>query len=166
MVSLQDYSQKPLIDGVKIITPKTFKDDGGEFRELVRIRAGYDYENEFSAHTLQANHSIVEPGVVKAFHLHKKQTDLWYVLGKAIINLIDTRKAWKNAFTGPNCPRNRLVLENQLLLIPPNVAHGIGNPYKERLHMIYFTDQFFDPNDEFRIPWDIDGEKIWEIQNG
>lgn len=164
-MKLQDYSKQPEIDGVVISTPSTFIDDGGEFREIgcfVYNRSaielcGYDLATE----ELQINHSILDPGAIKAFHLHKNQTDIWYLLNKGIVVLHDVREYSKTKGI-----TMRLVLENQKVLIPNGVLHGIGNSYNSKLHMIYFTDQLFDPKDEFREPWDLLGKEIWEIQKG
>lgn len=168
-MKLQDYTKEPLIKGVEISTPQVHKDCGGEFREIGRFTVYQEdglvntpFNNEAGEiYKLQVNHSILEPGTIKAFHLHKKQTDLWYLLNKGIVVLYDLREG-SDTFK----IQNRFILENQKVLIPPGVAHGIGNPYLNKLHMIYFTDQFFNPKDEFRLPWDTLGETIWEIQKG
>lgn len=182
--TLQDYSPKSRIEGVKIFTSKTFVDDGGEFKEIGRFgiepftktyieSAGSDYyvESECSIYRIgddacqfdikQANHSIVEPGAIKAFHLHEIQTDIWYVIDKALVILYDTRP-----FSSTFKEVMRLTPKNQHIVIPPGVAHGIGNPYNHRVNMIYFVDRTFNPKDELRLPWDIVGKEIWEIQNG
>ncbi len=199
-MELQDYSPKPIIEGVKIIDLKVHKDDGGSFCELGRFEA---FENilldceeltkdplhKGIGDKLQANYSVLHPGTIKAFHLHKNQTDQFCIMDKMIINLIDIRHLLKddkllNRFLEasqfrdslvktnemghliPKEKRMRLVLENQKLIIPPGVLHGICNPYNQDHRMIYFVNRWFNPQDEWRLPWDLIGEEVWRIQKG
>src|SRR5947208_14551409 len=75
---LQSYTPVQAIDGVELVDLKRFSDDGGNFTELVRLGAGRAAAlRDFTVH--QVNYSEVEPGVIKAFHVHTRQTDVWYV---------------------------------------------------------------------------------------
>ena len=162
---LQSYGPQPVISGVKIWSPKVFKDDAGEFRELLRVsKDDLDLRDEkdrtpIKMDVAQVNLSTLEPGAIKAFHIHKLQTDLWYVIDKMIVFLYD------NAFSQPETTM-RLVLENQYVLIPPGVGHGIANPYNRPGKMMYFTDGTFNPEDEFRDNPFKFGECIWKLQAG
>src|SRR2546425_12027175 len=75
---LQSYTPVQAIDGVELVDLKRFSDDGGNFTELVRLGAGRaEALRDFTVH--QVNYSEVEPGAIKAFHVHTRQTDCWYV---------------------------------------------------------------------------------------
>lgn len=173
---LQNYSVPPQILGVQVFSPKQHKDCGGSFLEVLRKNNSYikpimpweeDYcPNDPAANFCrfywqQINYSLVHPGTVKAFHLHKIQSDFWFVVDKMIVNLIDERE--KSPTRGFH---TRLILENQAVFIPPGVYHGIGNPYNKDGHMMYITDQVFNPQDEFRKRWDYLGTYVWEIHKG
>lgn len=166
-VTTQDYSPKPKIDGVRLITLKRFVDDSGSFAELLRI--GEDGEAQvipgFSLLGGQISCSEVEPGAVKAWHLHYKQTDVWCVLPgqRLLVGLWDLREDSPTADV-----KMRLVLgagRAQLLVIPPGVAHGCANLSGEPAYIIYFIDRQFDPSDpdEHRIRWNQAGKDFWEM---
>lgn len=189
-MKLQDYSSRAVIPGVEIIDLKVHKDDGGSFCELARIQAGtYSGEGAMSGifheiitesdlfDTLQVNFSILHPGTIKAFHLHKRQTDQFNILDKMIVVLVDLRgySKWVEEYVDTdilhyiektNPTVMRLVLENQSVVVPPGIGHGICNPYNKDGRMVYFVNQHFNPQDEWRLPWDLLGSKIWEIQKG
>src|SRR5207245_9209248 len=63
----------------------TRADERGFFRESIRESDG------FFDHFGQLSHSLMYPGVTKAWHIHKKQTDWWYVVGALKVALYDTR---------------------------------------------------------------------------
>jgi len=76
--SLQDYSPAPAIDGVEVADLKRFTDDGGSFMELGRLSRGL-HATFPGFEVKQINYSEMEPGAIKAFHLHQRQTDVWFV---------------------------------------------------------------------------------------
>src|SRR5215510_6653283 len=105
---LQSYGAAPTIDGVEIVELKRFHDDGGNFTELLRLDAGRpEALRDFTLR--QINYSEVEPGVIKAFHVHGRQTDVWYVppADRMLIVLLDVRKGSRT-----EGGRTRLVLGN------------------------------------------------------
>ena len=75
---VQDYSGSPRIDGVELVALKRFNDDGGAITELGRLTAGAHAQLE-GFEVKQVNYSEMEPGACKAFHMHFRQTDVWYV---------------------------------------------------------------------------------------
>ena len=166
---LQDYTAAPKIDGVEIATLKRFNDDGGFFIELSRLTKGVMAEFKgFDAR--QINYSEMDPKVIKAFHLHRNQTDVWFVppADKMLVVLKDVRQ---------NSPTEstvmRLVMGDgnaRLLRIPPGVAHGVKNIGQSVGHIIYLVDHQFNPDpkqcQEGRLPWDFCGAEIWDIQKG
>jgi dTDP-4-dehydrorhamnose 3,5-epimerase len=164
--SLQDYALAPDIDGVQLVEIKRFVDDGGSFMELARVSGGI--AAAFPGFEIkQINYSEMDPGIIKAFHVHRQQTDVWFVPpgDKMLLVLLDVREASKTR----NVQR-RLVLGDggcRLVRIPPGVAHGVKNLAPTRGRVIYFVDRQFspDPNqgDEGRLPWDFAGAGIWEV---
>src|SRR6056297_960657 len=85
--NLQDYSTEPEIDGVEIISLKRFNDETGSFTELLRLNDG-ETENIPDFNLQQINYSSLDGKMIKAFHIHKKQTDIWYVPPASKILLI------------------------------------------------------------------------------
>jgi dTDP-4-dehydrorhamnose 3,5-epimerase len=166
---IQSYRPAPVIDGVQIVELKRFSDDGGSMTELARVTGGQP--QAFDGFELrQINYSEVEPGAIKAFHLHQRQTDVWYVppSDRMLLVLLDVRHGSKTEGT-----RMRLTLgggASRLVRIPPGVAHGVRNLSSLTGRIIYFTDLHFSPEpsscDEGRLPWDYAGAEIWDVVRG
>jgi len=169
-VSTQDYLSKPVIDGVVLVELRRFVDDGGSFVELSRVA---DFGMLMSVPGIflaggQINHSEVEPGAIKAWHVHYDQYDVWYVppRQRLLVGLWDVREDSPTANV-----RMRVVLgagRAQLLVIPPGVAHGCANLSNEPVDIIYFINRQFNPEDpdEQRLPWDVLGEEFWKMSKG
>ncbi|MGB2693808.1 MAG: dTDP-4-dehydrorhamnose 3,5-epimerase family protein [Dehalococcoidia bacterium] len=140
-----------MIDGVELKALTTHRDERGFFREIARnteeiVREGW----------AQVSHSLMHPGVAKAWHVHPTQIDWWYVaVGDLKVGLYDTRDG------SPTKGQLDEVLlgehyDAQLLRIPPGVAHGcrvIGGT----AHLIYLTAKTYDPAEENRIAHDDPG---------
>lgn len=167
--SVQAYGPATPIEGVEVVRLRRFNDDGGSMTELGRLTAGMHADLP-GFEVRQVNYSVVEPGAIKAFHLHKRQTDVWFVPpeSKLLVVLGDVRKG---SPTEGNVRRLVLGDGNSFLLrIPPGVAHGCANIAVQRSQIIYFVDVQFDPDpdncDEGRIPWDHFGADVWEVVKG
>ena len=167
--SVQDYGAQPAIQGVELVDLKRFADDGGNFTELGRLGAGIHAALP-GFEVRQINYSELEPGAIKAFHIHRGQTDVWFVPpgDKMLLVLLDVRAG---SPTENAC--RRLVLGEgsaRLVRIPPGVAHGVRNLGPARGRIIYFVDTQFtaDPAqcEEGRLPWDFAGAEIWEPARG
>jgi dTDP-4-dehydrorhamnose 3,5-epimerase len=166
---LQSYAPASTIEGVRIIELKRHADDGGSMTELARLLEGRPESLEdFTVR--QINYSEMAPGALKAFHLHQRQTDVWYVppSDRLLIVLLDVRKNSRTTGT-----RMRIMLGNgasRLLVIPPGVAHGARNLGSETGRVIYFTDVHFSAElsacDEGRLPWDFVGADVWDMTKG
>ncbi len=166
---IQSYVPAPVIDGVQIIDLLRHADDGGAMTELARLTDGRP--QAIAGFTVrQINYSEVAPGAIKAFHLHTRQTDVWYVppADRMLVVLTDVREGSRT-----EGQHTRLVLGNgssQLLRIPPGVAHGVRNLGPATGHIIYFVDVQFTAEpaacDEGRLPWDYLGADIWELGRG
>jgi dTDP-4-dehydrorhamnose 3,5-epimerase len=168
---LQAYGPRPAIEGVAIVDLRRHADDGGSMTELARLDGGQPQAPELAGFNVrQVNYSEVEPGAIKAFHLHARQTDVWYVppSDRCLMILVDVR-----AGSPTEGVSQRLTLgagASRLVRIPPGVAHGVRNLGSATARLIYFVDQHFttDPAtcDEGRLPWDYLGADVWEIARG
>ena len=167
--SVQDYGSAPAIEGVQLVELKRFTDDGGSFMELARLQQGVAAGLP-GFECRQINYSELDPGVIKAFHVHRRQTDVWFVPpgDKMLVILLDVREGSKSRGA-----QRRLVLgggASRLLVIPPGVAHGVRNLAASRGRIIYLVDTQFsadpDQTEEGRLPWDFAGPEIWEIARG
>lgn len=165
----QDYAAARRIGGVEIVELRRFVDDGGAITELGRLTAGMHAQLE-GFEVKQVNYSEIAPGAIKAYHMHMRQTDVWYVPpgDKLLIVLHDCRQG--SATEGTTM---RIVLgdgKDRLLRIPPGVAHGCTNLGTHKAAILYFVDVQFsaDPKetDEGRLPWDYLGAEIWQMQRG
>ena len=166
---LQSYAPRPTIDGVQIAELKRHHDDGGSITELARLVNGTP--ESFAGFTVgQINYSEIEPGAIKAFHLHARQTDVWFVppSDRVLLVLADVRKG-----SPSDGATLRFMLgsgASRLVRIPPGVAHGAKNLGTATGRVIYFTDLHFSPDpsdcDEGRLPWDYLGADIWDVTRG
>ncbi len=167
--SKQDYGPKRRIEGVEIVELKRFNDDGGAMTELGRIDGGV-HKQLPGFQVRQINFSVLEPQAIKAFHLHDRQTDVWYVppSDKVLLVLADARAGsptegmvWRTVLGDGN---------SRLVRIPPGVAHGCKNLRPTAPgQIIYFVDVQFSTDehcDEGRLPWDHFGTAVWEVERG
>ena len=166
---VQDYSPKPRIDGLQIVELRRFNDDGGAMTELGRLDGGRHQQLE-GFEVRQLNYSVMEPLAVKAFHLHKRQTDVWYVppSDKALLVVGDVRRG-----SPTEGLVQRIVLGDTrsfLVRIPPGVAHGVKNLLADRAcAIVYMVDVQFSTDahcDEGRLPWDFFGAGVWDVERG
>ena len=164
--SIQDYGARTPIDGVQIVELKRFNDDGGSITELGRLTAGMHGQLP-GFECKQVNYSEMEPGAVKAFHMHHRQTDVWYVppCDKLLLVLHDCREG-----SPTEGATMRFVLgdgKDRLVRIPPGVAHGVKNLAASRGRIIYLVDHQFTPDpdqtEEGRLPWDFAGPDVWDV---
>lgn len=139
---------RPLIDNVEIKENIIHNDDRGFFTEIIR-----GTENIFNDHFAQCSHSMSKEGVIKAWHLHFKQTDWMYVAsGDIKLVLYDKRQ---------DSPTYKVLLEIQMgenaghkvVKIPPGVAHGYKVLHGP-MHIIYIMNREYNPSDEIRISHD------------
>lgn len=163
---VQKYGEPPAIAGVTLHELRRFNDDSGAMTELLRIDAGTAAGLADFA-PAQLNYSSLQPGAIKAFHVHLQQTDLWFVPpeDRVLAVLVDVREGSPSAGR-----RLRTVLgdgRSALLRIPPGVAHGLRNLGRDVARVLYVTDRQFsaDPArcDEGRLPWDFVGKEVWDV---
>lgn len=166
---MQDYSPKPVIEGVRFLPLRRFVDDGGSFLELGRLGSGMladvpDFE------VRQISYSGIMPGAIKAFHLHLAQSELWFVPPECrlLMGLLDVRA--NSPTTGKSM---RFVMgdgQPRFVFIPAGVAHGAANLDQRMGQIIYFMNRQFTPEpdktDEKRLPWDTLGADFWQMERG
>jgi len=140
-----------MIEGIEFKELETHCDERGFFRELIRQSDPF-FEEEFG----QWSMSHMFHGTIKAWHLHKKQIDWWYVASGVLrVALHDTRE---------DSPTKGETMEflmgdhqtPKIMKIPPGVAHGckvIEGPSV----LFYITSNEYNPDDELRIPHDDPG---------
>ena len=165
----QDYQPRQQITGVKIVDLKVFRDDGGYFFEVGRFNQ-HVFEHFPDFELKQLNLSEMDPGVVKAWHIHKTQDDIWFVppSQRMLVCLRDIREdsATKDVMM-------RFVMgggKAQLVYIPKGVAHGAANVWNQPAMIFYLVNNQFsaDPqlSDEYRLPWDQFGADLWQQTKG
>lgn len=140
-----------LIDGVLVEDAALWPDDRGWFQEIFRFGRGL--VRNYPAATTQVSAAVSFPSIIKAFHIHRFQTDVWAPMtGLFQVALIDLR---------PESPtfgeKNTLYVGEQRpwrILIPPGVAHGYKIVSPGSGVLVYATDRYYDPADEGRIAHD------------
>ena len=166
---MQTYGAMTAIDGVRVVDLARHADDGGAMTELARLADGRAAGlGDFTVR--QVNYSEMAAGAIKAFHLHARQTDVWFVppSDRMLVVLLDVRKGSRTEGA-----RQRVMLghgASRLLLIPPGVAHGVRNLAESTGRLVYLVDLQFTTEpaacDEGRLPWDFAGADVWEITRG
>jgi dTDP-4-dehydrorhamnose 3,5-epimerase len=166
----QSYAGAPPIDGVALDEARVFASPDGLFAELMRLDDKGRAEDVPGFGPVQWNWSRLEPGAVKAWHVHLAQEDLWIVPPDAalLVGLVDLRRASPTA-----SHVQRLALGSgrcHRLFIPRGVAHGVANLTGRPQSMLYAVNRHFtaDPaaTDEWRLPWDRFGEGFWRMDRG
>lgn len=164
-IQVQDYTKKPVIQGVTIVEVKNFVGEDGDFSEVLRLTPEGMAEGFEDFKVRQINRSMVMPGTVKAWHFHLKQDEAQTVLpsDKLLIGLWDLREKSPTKDT-----TMRLTFgggKSYMVFIPKGVAHGYMNLSQSPATVFYFVSQQFaveDP-DELRLPWDSIGPDFWTI---
>ena len=139
----------------------THADDRGYLREVLRDDDGL--MSRFGQTTVTKTY----PGVIKAFHWHEHQDDLWYVAdGMARVVLYDRRP------DSPTYGETQVVYAGEdnpvLIYIPAGVAHGYQVLGNKPVLLFYHVTRSYDPAnpDEKRIPYDDPEIGFdWSIKN-
>ncbi len=135
------------IKNVEIKELKTYADERGFFRELIRSTDSF-FADGFG----QWSHSLMFDGVIKAWHFHHIQTDWWYVLNGVLrVGLCDMR---------PESPTYKAVMDflmgdlqpARVIKIPPGIAHGCKT-IQGPVNLFYMTSHVYNPDDEIRLEY-------------
>lgn len=152
-----------LIPGVRVFPYALWPDDRGYFLEVARL--GQGGVADFPPETTQISAAMSLPGTIKAFHIHRYQTDYWSpAAGMFQVALVDLR---------PDSPtfglRNTFyagALRPWQILIPPGVGHGYKVISHEPGMLVYVTNRIYNPEDEGRIAYNNDNIGYdWELQH-
>ncbi len=103
---------------------------------------GWSYMNQMQGVMTaegQINFSLQYPGVIKAWHRHKHQTDFWMCLHghlKVGVYRQDDHRAW-TVVTGQMRPG--------VVIIPPPLWHGAATVGDQPAGLLYYVTRAFDP---------------------
>ncbi|PZS09224.1 MAG: hypothetical protein DLM70_01855, partial [Chloroflexi bacterium] len=78
-LSNQSYDAPNPIDGVEFLDPRLANDEGGDFCEIARLVGDGAIDGLDGFRVAQVNCSLVLPGTIKAWHVHRNQQDVWFV---------------------------------------------------------------------------------------
>ena len=149
-----------MIQGVEVkqLTPRA--DERGFLMELLRS------DDAIFTKFGQCYVSMNYPGVIRAWHWHKKQDDFFVVMkGMIKVGLYDMREGSPTRgevgefYLGDN--------NNVMLKIPVGVVHGYKTVGTEPSLLINFPSEVYNPEepDEYRLPWNTDQIPFdWDIQ--
>lgn len=137
------------VHGVVFKELKTFPDDRGFFREVIRGNDPFFGEG-FS----QWSHSKMAFNTVKAWHFHHRQVDWWYCpIGVIHTVLYDLREESPTYKKKLEFKLGDPALDDDVLMtvvrIPQGVLHGCKVLTPEA-HLFYITSRNYDPLDEGR----------------
>lgn len=152
MGKIHDVVVKPLV---------THSDDRGYFREILRDDDG------LLRRYGQTSITKTYPGVIKAFHWHRDQDDVWYVAdGMARVVLYDRRPE------SPTCGQTQVVYAGEdnpvTILIPAGIAHGYQVIGHKPVLLFYHVTKAYDASapDEQRIAFDDPAIGFdWSVKN-
>lgn len=133
-------------EGVNIVTAN------GLTTEIYRDDWGLDADR-----VRQAIHVALRPGALSAWHLHKRKTDhLFCVAGHLRVVLFDDREG--SPTRGQVDVHHTHGARPQLLVIPPDVWHGVQNLGAEPACFVNYFDEAYDhaDPDEYRLPHGTD----------
>lgn len=151
-----------MIDGVKTKKLRVIPDERGRLMEILRN------DDELFLQFGQVYMTTTYPGVVKAWHLHREQTDnIACVKGMIKLALYDARE---QSPTFKQVDQFYLGLHNPLLVqIPKGIYHGwmCVSPDEAIIVNIPTESYNYETPDEFRLdPHDNDIPYDWERKDG
>ena len=151
-----------MIDGVVIKQLKVIPDERGRLMEMLRA------DDEMFEKFGQIYMTTTYPGVIKAWHYHKKQDDN-FVGVKGMVKLVlydaredsPTKDEIQEIFLGEHNPA--------LIHVPRGVYHGWKCISQDEAIVVNCTNEMYDYDnpDEYRLPYDT--EEIpydWDIRMG
>lgn len=152
-----------LIDGVVLRPYDLWPDDRGYFLEVARM--GQGLAASFPPESTQVSTALSYPGIIKAFHYHLHQTDLWVpAAGMFQVSLVDLRP--ESRTFGRKNTMYAGALKPWQFLIPPGVGHGYKVIGEQPAILVYVTNRLYNPRDEGRIPHDEPSIAYdWELQH-
>ncbi len=152
----------PLIDGVTVKPLRVIADERGYLFEM--LRSDDPIFQKFG----QCYTTAVYPGVIKAWHFHKQQTDHFVcVHGMTKVVLYDDREG---SPTRGQVNEFFMGERNMILLVIPNfVWHGMKGIGAEVALIVNTPTEAYNPAepDEYRLPYDTpDIPYDWALKHG
>lgn len=151
---------EPNIQGVVFKELKSFPDQRGFFREVVRFNDPFfdDHGSSGERSFAQWSHSKMAKNTVKAWHFHHRQIDWWYApIGLLHVVLFDGREESPTYRTKMEFLLGETEFDDRAMTavvrIPQGVLHGC-KVVSEFAHLFYITSQTYNPEDEGRYPFD------------
>lgn len=129
-----------------------------EFAELREVARRYDddrarrYCDIFDVVTGDINITYAYPGVITAWHAHRRQYDEWFVIkgalkvGLAILNPDGTYR-WRFVSLSEH--------DGKVLRIPPGVLHGWRNHTNEEAILMYHISEKYDEKSPDEIRYSV-----------
>jgi len=151
-----------MIDGVKVKKLRVIPDERGRLMEILRS------DDELFSKFGQVYVTTVYPGIVKAWHLHKIQTDNVAALkGMIKLALYDSRE---NSSTKGEVNEFFIGEHNpSLVQIPKGVYHGWKCISESEAIVVNCPTEVYnyEKPDEYRLPYNTDQIPYdWEIKHG
>jgi len=151
-----------MIEGIRIKKLKVIPDERGRLMEI--LRSDDDLYFQFG----QAYVTTTYPGVVKAWHMHKKQTDnVACIQGMIKLVLYDPRE---NSPTSKQISQFYIGVHNPLLVqIPQGIYHGWMCVSEQEAIIVNLPTEVYnyDQPDEHRLdPHDNDIPYDWKRKDG
>lgn len=147
-----------------MVSPYTiWPDDRGYFLEVARM--GQGLPANFPPESTQVSTALSYQGIIKAFHFHRFQTDIWVpAVGMFQVALVDLRPDSRTFGR-----KNTLYvggLKPWQILVPPGIGHGYKVIGEQAGVLVYVTDQQYNPDDEGRIAHNEPSIAYdWELQH-
>ncbi len=149
-----------MIDGVVVKPLKPIPDERGELCEMLRS------DDPLFERFGQIYYTTTRPGIVKAWHCHRAQTDHMVSLGApALIVLCDARA---------DSPTKGEVMEiiagrsnPTLVKIPPGIYHGFTPAEGEEILVVNMPTKLYnydDPDEQRLDPFDNDLDFDWRAR--
>ncbi len=151
-----------MIEGVKVKKLRVIPDERGRLMEILRS------DDEFFTKFGQVYMTTVYPGIIKAWHLHKIQTDNVAALSGMIkLALYDSRE---NSSTKGKVREFFIGEHNPLLVqIPKGVYHGWKCISETEAIVVNCPTELYnyEKPDEYRLPYDTDEIPYdWDTKHG
>lgn len=162
MLVQEEDRMKTVIEGVRIRELRLIPDERGYLMEM--LRSDWPEFDRFG----QCYVTACYPGVVKAWHYHKKQWDHFVcVHGMAKVVLFDARE---DSPTHGTINEFHMGSLNPILVkIPPLVYHGFTAEGGETALIVNLPTELYNYSnpDEFRVPYDDPGIPYsWGVKHG
>jgi dTDP-4-dehydrorhamnose 3,5-epimerase len=151
------------IPGLIIIEKKTYEDDRGFFREVVRV-SEIEEKTGVKFKFKQWNHSLSNPKVLRGLHSEEQNKIVYPVTGKVFSAYADVRSKSKTfgkvvsvKFEEPNL---------KAVFVPKGVANSVCVYGGQAAHYFYLVDKYYSPEIERGIAWDDADLSIdWPVKN-